>query len=96
VEEEGVHEGAGAVPRGRVDDHVGPLVHHDEVLILKDDVQRNVLRQGTNHRLSDSQMATSSLSKMSKGLSRTRGDLSRTPFVIMRCSRSPTVSRGMS
>ena len=43
MKEEGVHKRAGTVPRSGMDDHVGPLVHHDQVVIFVHNVEGNVL-----------------------------------------------------
>src|SRR6476620_17151 len=40
-----VDKRAGAMPRGRVDNHAGRLVDRDDVLVFIDDVQRNLLGQ---------------------------------------------------
>ena len=42
--EQGVHQRAVRVARGRVDDHALGLVHHQKVVVLVHDVQRDVLR----------------------------------------------------
>ena len=44
VPEQGVHQRAVRIARGRVDDHALGLVHHQKVVVLVHDVQRDVLR----------------------------------------------------
>ena len=44
VPEQGVHQRAVRVARSRVDDHALGLVHHQKVVVLVHDVQRDVLR----------------------------------------------------
>lgn len=43
MEEECVDERARAVPRSGMDDHVGPLVDYNHMVVFIHDVQRNVL-----------------------------------------------------
>ena len=44
--EQGMDEGSGVVPRRRVDDHAGGLVDDRDVVVLVNDVQRDLLRAG--------------------------------------------------
>ena len=45
VVQQGVHQGAGVVPRGGVDHHPLGLVDHQQPVVLVDDIQGDVLRQ---------------------------------------------------
>ncbi len=54
VAEDSVHQRAGRMSRRRVDNHPRRFVDHDQVVVLENNIQRNILRyQTARHRRRD-------------------------------------------